>query len=87
MEAEQKLAALEEAILHEKRMAAREVYHEAWADGMLEGIDSDILAEIAISTALEETVGEEGEDAAIALLDRLRDRIVTGDFNLAKTLQ
>ncbi|MEO1702469.1 MAG: hypothetical protein AAFR71_10500 [Pseudomonadota bacterium] len=87
MDTNQKLTAIDEAIVREKRSAAREVYHDAWADGVLEGIDTDILAETAITTVLEETIQEGGEHAALALLEELMDRVKSGDFTLYKTLQ
>ncbi|MEM1378284.1 MAG: hypothetical protein AAGG69_12940 [Pseudomonadota bacterium] len=87
MDTDQKLTAIDEAIVREKRGAAREVYQEAWAEGVLEGIDTDILAETAMQTALEETILEGGEHAALALLEDLATRVKSGDFTLYKTLQ
>ena len=46
---------MDEIIAREKRMAAMEFHSEAWADGTMEGIESTILADAAIATALEET--------------------------------
>ena len=60
---------MDEIIAREKRMAAMEFQLEAWADGVMEGIESTILADAAIATALEETIREQGEDAALALVD------------------
>lgn len=82
-----KIAELDDVIAQEKRVAAREVHHEAWADGILEGIEADILADAAIATAIEEMIHLEGEDAALSLVDTLRDRIIAGEFSRARTLQ
>ncbi|MEL6435172.1 MAG: hypothetical protein AAFP99_00115 [Pseudomonadota bacterium] len=87
MEFDQKLDMIDEAIVREKRNAAREVYCDAWADGMLEGIDADILAETAITTVLEETIQDGGEPAALELLQNLMLRVKAGDFTVGKTLQ
>lgn len=84
---DEKLAELDEVIAQEKRSAARELQSEAWADGMLEGIDADILAEEAIYTALEEMIRLDGEHTTLELVDTLRDRIVAGEFAPDRTLQ
>lgn len=87
MESEEKNNALDEAILHEKMRAAREMQTEIWTDGLLEGIERDILADAAIATALEEIVDCDGEDAALAVIDDLRDRVVAGEFTRLRVLQ
>lgn len=87
MEVEPKLSELEDAIAHEKRKAAREMQSEIWADGVLEGIETDILADAAMATALEELITEGGEDAALAAIDDMRQRIVAGEFTRIRTLQ
>ncbi|MCR9120856.1 MAG: hypothetical protein NXH91_01110 [Phyllobacteriaceae bacterium] len=87
METEQKIDALDDAIAMEKRRAAREMQSEIWADGMLEGIETDILADAAMATALEEIVDENGEDAALAVIDDIRQRLVAGEFTRLRTLQ
>ena len=79
--------ALDDAIALEKRRAAREMQSEIWADGMLEGIETDILADAAMATALEEIVDENGEDAALAVIDDIRQRLVAGEFSRLRTLQ
>ncbi len=87
MEAETKLSDLEAAIANEKRQAAREMQSEIWADGVLEGIETDILADAAMATALEELITAGGEDAALAAIDDMRQRIVAGEFTRLRTLQ
>ena len=87
MENEEKTSALDDAIVHEKMRAAREMQSEIWADGLLEGIERDILADAAMATALEEIVDGEGEDAALAVIDDLRQRVVAGEFNRLRVLQ
>ena len=87
MEAERKIDALDAAIAHEKRRAAREMQSEIWVDGILEGIETDILADAAMATALEEIVDENGEDAALAVIDDIRRRLVAGEVTRLRTLQ
>ena len=87
MISDEKIAELDEAIAQEKRIVAREVHSEAWADGMIEGIDADILADAAVATALEEFIRTDGEEAALALVDSLRDRIIAGEFLPGRTIQ
>ncbi|KPB02378.1 hypothetical protein [Ahrensia marina] len=84
---DEKLEELDEVIANEKRVAAREVHNEAWADGMMEGIDASILADAAIATAMEEMIRTEGEDAALELADTLRERILSGEFLPYRTIQ
>lgn len=78
---------MDEIIEREKRMVALEVHSEAWADGAMEGIDLNILADAAIATALEETIRELGEDAALQLVESLRERILAGEFSPTRTIQ
>ena len=78
---------IEEIIAREKRIAALEFHSEAWADGVLEGIDAEILADAAIATALEETIRVLGEEAALELVDSLRERIVAGEFTMNRSIQ
>ncbi len=84
---DEKIAELDEVIAQEKRVAAREMQSEAWADGMMEGIETDILADAAIATALEELIRTDGEKSALLLVDNLRDRIIAGEFIPGRTLQ
>ena len=41
---------------------------------------SEIIAEAALATALAELVRSRGEDAALTLLDKMRDRTRAGEF-------
>lgn len=78
---------MDELIAREKRIAALEFHLEAWADGASEGIESAILADAAITTALEETIREQGEEAALAIVDTLRERILCGEFTPNRSVQ
>ena len=75
-------AELDAMIEREKREVAREHHHDAWAGGISDGIETEIMAEAAIETALVEYVEAAGEDAALASLDSLRERLHAGAFTL-----
>lgn len=71
---------LDALIVQEKKLAALEHHNEAWADGISEGIEAEILADAAFSTALKELIRDVGEDQALTLIDSLRERILKGEF-------
>ena len=78
---------LDAMIEAEKKQVAFEYHSEAWADGISDGIEAEILAETAISTALTELVRLHGEDTVIAMVDGLRERIQHGEFRPDRNLQ
>ena len=78
---------IDEMIVHEKMQAALEYQNEAWADGMADGIEPEIIADAAIALAMRETVRVHGEDGAEALLESLKDRILAGEFSPERIIQ
>ncbi|MBO0664362.1 hypothetical protein LQ948_17455 [Jiella sp. MQZ9-1] len=80
-------AELEEMIQAEKKQVALEYHNEAWADGMSDGIETEILAETAITTALTELVRLHGEDDVLSLMETLRQRLEYGEFRPDRTIQ
>ena len=72
-------------VREEKRLTAVESHSEAWAEGLSAGIEPEIIAEAALATAFEEILRTEGEDAAIALIDRMREKVMSGDFERLRT--
>lgn len=76
----QGLGELDALMREEKRLTALESQTEAWADGLSAGIEPELIAEVALTTALTELLRSCGEDAAVALVDRMRERIVSGEF-------
>ncbi|TAW93002.1 hypothetical protein [Rhizobium ruizarguesonis] len=78
---------IDDMIVHEKMQAALEYQNEAWADGMADGIEPEIIADAAIANALRETIRLHGEKSAEALLDSLRERMLAGEFSANRTLQ
>jgi hypothetical protein len=71
---------LEDLIRSEMRLEALKSHGEAWAEGISQGIDPQILADTALYTAFNELIRVEGEEAVLALVDRLKDRILCGEF-------
>lgn len=67
-------------VREEKRLTAVESHNEAWAEGLSAGIEPEIIAEAALATAFGELLRANGETAALALLDRMRDKVIAGDF-------
>lgn len=80
-------ADLDEMIAREKKLVAIEYQNEAWADGISEGIEPEILAEAAFTTALTELMREAGEDCAIELIEKMREQIIAGTFLPQRVLQ
>ena len=78
---------IDEMIVHEKMQAALEYQNEAWADGMADGIEPEIIADAAIALAMRETVRVHGEDGAEALLEALKNRILAGEFSPERIIQ
>jgi hypothetical protein len=71
---------LETLVREEKRLTAVENHCEAWAEGLSAGIEPEIIAEAALTTALAELLRASGEPAALALIERMRDRVIAGEF-------
>ncbi|MCU0832143.1 MAG: hypothetical protein MUC58_11640 [Rhizobiaceae bacterium] len=76
---------LDELMQSEMRLEALKSHGEAWASGISAGIEPRILADAALYTALHEMIRADGESAALALVDRLRDRILSGEFEPERT--
>ena len=78
---------LDDLIVAEKKQVAIEYHNEAWADGISDGIETEILAETAISTAVTELVRRYGETDVLDMLDALRKRVEYGEFRADRALQ
>ena len=77
---EQGLSEIEALVREEKRLTAVESHNEAWAEGLSAGIEPEIIAEAALQTAFAELTRSGGEKAALALLDRMREKVIAGEF-------
>ncbi len=80
MTIEHGISDLDALVREEKRLTAVECHNEAWAEGLSVGIEADILAEAALATAFGEILRTNGEAAALALLDRMREKVIAGEF-------
>jgi hypothetical protein len=77
---EQSVSDLDALVREEKRLTAVESHNEAWAEGLSAGIEPEIIAEAALTTALGELLRTSGEPIALALIERMRERVVAGEF-------
>lgn len=77
---EQGLSEIEQLVREEKRLTAVESHNEAWAEGLSAGIEPEIIAEAALATAFAELTRSSGEKAALALLERMREKVIAGEF-------
>lgn len=71
---------LDALVREEKRLTAEESHNEAWAEGLSAGIEPEIIAEAALATALAELLRSSGEPAALSLIERMRERVIAGEF-------
>ncbi|WP_182085649.1 hypothetical protein [Aureimonas sp. ME7] len=78
---------LDELIVAEKKQVASEYHSEAWADGISDGIETEILAETAMVTAVTELVRRHGDADVLKMLDTLRQRVEFGEFRAVRSLQ
>ncbi len=84
---EQNLNDIDEMIVQEKMQVALEYQNEAWADGMADGIEPEIIADAALVLAMRETIRIHGEEGAEAMLTDLRERMLAGEFSPQRILQ
>lgn len=77
----QGLSDIDQLLREEKRLTAVESYEEAWAEGRAAGIEPEIMAEAALATVLGELLRCNGEAGALGLVERMRDRLVSGEFD------
>lgn len=80
MSIEPSASELDALVREEKRLTAVESLTEAWADSVSAGIEPEIIAEAALATAFSEFLRSHGEGAALALIDRMREKVIAGDF-------
>lgn len=85
MSVEQSITDIDALVREEKRLTAVESHSEAWAEALSAGIETEIVAEAALATALAESLRTTGEPATLALLDKMRQRILHGDFEPVRT--
>lgn len=80
MSIDQNTRDIDALVREEKRLTALECHTDAWAEGLSAGIEADIIAETALATALGEVLRSSGEEVALSLIDRMRERVLAGEF-------
>lgn len=78
---EHSVSDIDALVREEKRLTAVESHNEAWAEGLSAGIEPEIIAEAALETAFAEILRANGETAALALLDGMREKVISGAFD------
>ena len=79
------VADLQAKIEEDMRLSSTEYQNEAWAEAQMAGIQPEIMAESAFTTALCELGKLHGEEELLTLIDDLRDRIMSGEFHALRT--
>lgn len=82
---QQSIGDIETLIREEQRMTSVESHSEAWADGLSAGIEPEIIAEAALTTACAELARTSGEHVALALVELIREKLACGEFDTART--
>ena len=77
----------EDTAIAEKKRLALTYLNEAWNDALAEGVDSEILAHVALFTALSDLVETYGEAAVAELAGTLPNRIESREFSLKQAVQ
>lgn len=77
----------EEAEFAAQRKAAFAYMSEAFAEGRLDGIEGDCLAQAALFAALKEFVETYGEEPVAEFAERLPERIRRGEFTVDRIRQ
>jgi hypothetical protein len=78
---------IDDMIVHEKMQAALEYHNEAWADGMADGIEPEIIADTAIIHALRETIRLHGEEVPRPCWNRCANACWPASSHRTRTLQ
>ncbi|MBY7649477.1 MAG: hypothetical protein C4617_03070 [Candidatus Liberibacter europaeus] len=78
---------LDTILLHEKMQVAIEYQNEAWAGGMSDGIEPEIIANVAMVQAIRETVRIHGEEKVESILNSLMARMLAGEFSPDRVIQ
>ena len=72
-------------VREEMRLTAAETHAEAWAECVSAGVEPEIMAEAAFDKALGELLRTNGENATLALLDKMREKVIAGEFEARST--
>jgi hypothetical protein len=73
-----------DALAVQKREALARI-SEVWKDALGAGIESEVLAHVALFAALGDLVSTYGEPAVAEFAKRLPERITSGEFSIASS--
>ncbi len=65
----------------DSRVAALDYVSEAFAEAVLDGVEVEVFAEAAISTALRELVAAYGEERVAEIVQAIPERLRAGEFS------
>jgi hypothetical protein len=68
--------------ISEQKQAALRLMLDAFAEGDLDGIDPDCMAQAALFAALKEFVDAYGEEPVAKFAEKLPDRVRNGEFTI-----
>jgi hypothetical protein len=68
----------------DQKKAALRLMLDAFAEGDLDGIDPDCMAQAALFAALQEFVAAYGEEPVARLAERLPERVRNGEFTVVR---
>lgn len=77
----------EQEELSAQKKAALGFILDAWEEAICEGVDTDLLANAALFTALSDLVGTYGEEAVAEMTESLPRRVRYGEFTLKRVTQ
>lgn len=78
---------LDTLILEEKHKVAEELFADAWATGIQEGIEPAVLAEAAMTSILTCLSDAEGDAKVSGVVEALPQRVEFGHFTADRVLQ
>ncbi len=81
----ERVSEIDALVREEQRLTAVECHNEAWAESLSAGIEPEIIAEAALTTTFEEIARTMGEKGTLALIDRMREKLLAGEFEPVKT--
>ena len=76
---------IEHDALSQQKQEAFVRFSAVWQDALGDGIESEVLAHVALFAALGDLVATYGESAVAEFAGRLPDRIAKGEFSIASS--
>lgn len=65
------------------RHVALSYLNDAWVEAVRDGLDEECLVQAALFTALRNLVANYGEEASAEFVERLADRVRSGEYTVA----